>query len=93
MTSQRARAYGRVIGTIEDLGPAKLLPTECERIRAAADALLFCEDLRADDGAADALADMRDLTDHLLATDRWAPTRAERLLEDLRACGPLMPVA
>jgi hypothetical protein len=41
MTSERTKAYGRVVKTLEDVGPAKLLPTEQERIREAADVLIF----------------------------------------------------
>ena len=37
MTSERTQAYGRVIKTLEDLGPSKLQPVEQERIRDAAD--------------------------------------------------------
>ena len=41
MTSDRTQAYGRVVKTLEDLGPAKLQPAEQERIRDAADNLIF----------------------------------------------------
>ena len=33
MTSERTQAYGRIVKTLEDLGPAKLLAAEQERIR------------------------------------------------------------
>ena len=45
MTSERTQAYGRVVKTLEDLGPAKLQPAEQDRIREAADNLIFAADL------------------------------------------------
>jgi hypothetical protein len=56
MTSDRTQAYGRVVRTLEDLGPAKLQPVEQERIREAADNLIFAADL---DEAREALAPRR----------------------------------
>jgi hypothetical protein len=41
MTNERSQAYGRVIKLIEEVGPAKLHDLERQRIRHAADALLF----------------------------------------------------
>lgn len=84
MTSERAQAYGRVMSTIEDLGPTKLQAGEIERIRDAADTLLFSET-----PPADVLADVRELTHHLADTGRWTDERAAALLADLEACGPL----
>jgi hypothetical protein len=92
MTSERAQAYGRVVATIEDVGPTKLQPDEVERIRAAADTLLFSEDVQAP-GVAEALEDVRDLTEHLIESGRWTDERAQRLAADLAACGPLTPVS
>lgn len=60
MTSERAQAYGRVMSTIEDLGPTKLQAGEIERIRDAADTLLFSET-----PPSDVLADVRELGLHL----------------------------
>ncbi len=91
MNSERATAYGRVAATIEDLGPAKLQPHEVERLRAAADTLLFSEDFQAP-GAREALADVDDLTQTLVASDRWTEDRAQRLFADLAECGPVQPV-
>jgi hypothetical protein len=87
MTTERSRAYGRVVATIDDLGATKLQPREVERIRAAADTLLFCEDLSAP-GARTALDDVKDLALHLAESGRWLDERAERLAEDIAACGP-----
>jgi len=87
MTSERAQAYGRVVKTLSDLSGVKLLPAEEDRIRAAADTLLFCES--ADDpGAREALADIETLTGHLVETGRWTDESAQRLADDLHACGP-----
>jgi hypothetical protein len=79
-----------VIKTIEDLGPSKLHPTEQDRIRDAADTLLFCEDAPA---ARTALDDVRDLTDSLVESGRWLEDSAQRLLRDLEGAGPLAPVS
>ena len=90
MNSDRTQAYGRVIKTLEDLGPAKLQPAEQERIREAADNLIFAADL---DEARASLADVDALLEHLVASDRWTSERAEQLATDLLACGPVAPVA
>jgi hypothetical protein len=85
MTNERTQAYGRVVQTLSELGPTKLLPAEQDRIRDAADVLIFATDL---DGAREALRDMGDLTDHLLASGRWLEQRIDTLVADLLACGP-----
>jgi len=90
MTSERTQAYGRVIKTLEDLGPSKLQPAEQERIREAADNLIFASDF---DDAGAALADVELLAEHLVASGRWTSERAEQLASDLVACGPVFPVA
>jgi hypothetical protein len=66
MTSERSQAYGRVMRTLEDVGPAKLLDAERERVRAAADTLFFAEDLGLDESA-------RKLLQDVLATGPLAP--------------------
>jgi hypothetical protein len=91
MTSERTQAYGRVVKTLDDLGPAKLFPSEQDRVRDAADTLIFAateaEILVARD-------DMQALTQHLVDSGRWTDERAEELLADLEACGPVAaPVA
>ena len=91
MNSERSQAYGRVIRTLAELGPTKLHPGEQERLRTAADTLLFCEDPQ-DEGATAALHDARAVLDHLVASDRWSEERAGRLADDLAACGPLAAV-
>ncbi len=93
MTSERSQAYGRVMRTLEDVGPAKLQDGERERIRAAADTLFFAEDLSTDAEAREAVSDMTALARHLVESERWIEESATRLLEDVVACGPLAPVA
>jgi hypothetical protein len=93
MTSDRAQAYGRVVRTVADLAASKLLPSEQDRVREAADTLFFCEDVGADAGARAALDDLEALTRHLVESGRWTEARARRLADDVGACGPLVPVA
>jgi len=87
MTSDRSNAYGRVMQTMADVGPSKLLPSEQERLREAADTLLFCESVEAD-ALLDATRDAQELIDRLVECGRWSEARARRLSEDLAACGP-----
>jgi len=91
MTSERAQAYGRVLHTIEDLAATKLQPHEVERVRAAADTLLFSEDLSAP-GAREALEDAETLTAALVESGRWLDESAQRLFDDLAECGPVTRV-
>ena len=89
MNNERTQAYGRVVKTLEDLGPTKLQPAEVERIREAADTLIFAsgiEETRA------AMADVETLAEHLVASERWSDERARQLVEDLLACGPVTAV-
>ena len=86
MTSERSLAYGRVMKTLEDLGPAKLHDTERQRVRDAADALLFAPD--ADPGTEIARGDVEDLVHGLVESGRWTRETATRLADDVAACGP-----
>ena len=90
MTSERTQAYGRVLRTLEDVGPTKLHESEQTRIRHAADELIFAEAL---DDARATLADVEALAEHLVASGRWTESRAAELAHDILACGPLAPVA
>ena len=45
MSPERSSAYRRVMKTLEDMGPSKLLDREQQRIRYAADNLIFSNDL------------------------------------------------
>ena len=60
------------------------------RIREAADALIFAAEPEA---ARAALEDVEALVERLVDSDRWTPERAQQLLNDLAACGPVAPVA
>ncbi len=88
MTPDRSSAYGRVIKTLSDIGPSKLLDLERMRIRNAADTLLFAA--AGDQGALDAIADVEHLARHLIDTGRWLPERASALADDVAACGPAL---
>jgi hypothetical protein len=91
MNTERTQAYGRVVKTLEELGSVKLQATETERIRDAADTLVFAVTL---DEARASLEDVDALAEHLVGSGRWSDERAERLVEDLLACGPVAaPVA
>ena len=90
MNSERTQAYGRIIKTLEDLGPAKLQAAEQDRIRDAADTLIFAAGV---DDVRGALEDVDTLVEHLVASGRWTSERAQELLQDLLGCGPVTPVA
>jgi hypothetical protein len=90
MTSRRAQSYGRVMETLRSVGDTKLHPEEQDQLREAADALLFCDDIDAGPEAKTALDGVRDLTRRLVATGRWTPDAADRLLEDVAGCGPVL---
>src|SRR5687767_4487495 len=89
MNTERTQAYGRVVKTLEDLGPAKLQPAEQDRVREAADTLIFASEI---DEARAAMTDIDSLIDRLVASDRWSDERAKQLVEDLLACGPVTAV-
>jgi hypothetical protein len=89
MNSERTQAYGRVIKTLDELGPVKLLPAEQERIRDAADTLIFAAEIR---DARAALEDVETLAEHLAASGRWSDESAKQLAGDVIACGPVAPV-
>jgi hypothetical protein len=91
MTSERTQAYGRIVKTLDDLGPTKLLPSEQERIREAADTLIFASG--PDDHVIAALDDIRALAAHLAESGRWTDERAAELVDNVAATGPLAPVA
>jgi hypothetical protein len=78
--------------TLNDLGPSKLLDGEQDRIRAAADNLIFSSDLSDDVAAQEALDDVERLCHALVASGRWEQVTANRLADDFFACGPGHPV-
>lgn len=89
MNSERTQAYGRVVKTLEDIGPTKLQPAELERVRQAADTLIFAAGV---EETREAMADIDVLAEHLVASDRWSEERARQLVDDLLACGPVTAV-
>ena len=90
MNSDRTQAYGRVVKTLGDLGPAKLLDAEQQRIRDAADTLIFASSA---EEAQAATADIEALAEHLAASGRWTEERARELVHDVVDCGPMTAVA
>jgi hypothetical protein len=90
MTSRRAQSYGRVMETLRSVGDSKLHAEERDQIREASDALLFCDDIDAGPEAKVALDGVRGLTRQLVGTGRWTPDAADRLLEDIAGCGPVL---
>ena len=87
MSPERTQAYGRVMHTLNELGPSKLLTEEQDRIREAADSLIFAMDPISDPSAAAALQDAETLCTSLVQSGRWTEMTAARLLKDLRECG------
>jgi hypothetical protein len=88
MTTNRARAYGRVTTLVDELGPAKLHPPEQQAIRDAADALLFTADVASDPEAKAALSRLDEVMDHLVASERLIPETSDAILDAVEACGP-----
>jgi hypothetical protein len=88
MSPERTHSYRRVIQTLDELGPSKLLASEQDRIRQAADNLIFSSDLHADDAAREALQDVERLCTALVESGRWTRTIALTLEHDIAGCGP-----
>jgi hypothetical protein len=88
MSPERSQAYRRVMHTLDELGPSKLLDEEQDRIRHAADNLIFASGLGDDGSAQAALDDASQLCRALVESGRWEKVTAGRLASDLRACGP-----
>jgi hypothetical protein len=88
MSPERTQAYGRVMHTLNELGPSKLLADEQDRVRDAADTLIFAADLIEDPTAVEALGDVEALCVSLVQSGRWTEITAARLSKDLRECGP-----
>jgi hypothetical protein len=92
MTNERSSAYGRVMKTLHDVGPAKLHDAERHIVRDAADVLLFST--AADDAEAlEALAIVERLMADLAANERWTGESARKLADDIAACGPALALA
>jgi hypothetical protein len=88
MSPERTRAYRRVIETLDQLGPSKLLGSEQDRIRFAADSLIFSSDLVDDVAAREALDDAERLCRALVESGRWEQVTATRLADNLYGCAP-----
>jgi hypothetical protein len=88
MSPERTHAYRRVLYTLDELGPSKLQVAEQDRIRDAADTLIFCQDLDHDESAIEALEDSELLCELLVESGRWERVTADRLAHDIRQCGP-----
>lgn len=93
MSPERTQAYRRVMHTLKELGPSKLQDAEQERIRQAADTLIFSPGLTSDASARDALRDIDALCATLVDSGRWERVTAERLDRDVHECGPDAAVA
>jgi hypothetical protein len=91
MTPERAHAYRRVIQTLAELGPSKLVGDEQDRIRHAVDSLIFSRDLSGDAAAREALIDVECLCRVLVDSGRWEHAGATRLAGDISQCGPPPP--
>jgi hypothetical protein len=89
VTSRRAEAYGRVVRILNSPDGEQLRPDELERIRVAADSLLFCADVELDSAARDAADEIADLAVELVESGRWDEDTAEELVSDVLACGPV----
>jgi hypothetical protein len=91
MSPERTQAYCRVLHLLDELGPTKLQSAEQDRIRYAADSLIFCNDVLEDDATRESLEDTELLCEVLVESGRWERVTADRLIADLRACGPVLP--
>ena len=92
MTADRAQAYGRVMKTLADMGPAKLQPRERALVREAADAMLFARDIDEDAHAQMAFDALHEMVETLVESERWLFQTADRLLRDVEDCGPMVAV-
>jgi hypothetical protein len=89
VTSRRAEAYGRVVRILSGPDAEELLPDELERIREAADSLLFCGQVELDSAARAAADAIADLAVELVESGRWDEDTAEELVSEVLACGPV----
>jgi hypothetical protein len=68
-----------------------LEPEQRERVRAAADSLIFCQDVQADEHARAALIDIEALARELSSNPAWPEHRAGALVWSVVDCGPASP--
>jgi hypothetical protein len=88
MNPERVQAYRRVVEILDELGPSKLLNEEQERIRLAADNLIFSRNLEQDAAAQESLLDVEYLCERLVDSGRWEQVTATRLADSIAQCGP-----
>lgn len=91
MTSERSNAYGRVMSTLSELGPAKLHDAEAAIVREATDTLLFSSAPQ-DLAAVEAITLVERLMHDLTESGRWTTESAQRLADDVAACGPALAI-
>jgi hypothetical protein len=84
MTAERAQAYARVMALLDDA--PELQKTECDLLRAAADALLFAREL--DTETEEAVSEARAVAHSVVDSGRCRMELAAGLLVALRGCGP-----
>ncbi len=88
MSPERAAAYRRVMQKLADVGPAKLHDAEQQRIRAAADNLIFSSTVDHDIEAQEAIDDVERLSLALAESGRWEQDAAADLATLVIQCGP-----
>ena len=88
MSPERTQSYRRVMRTLDELGPSKLQQSEQDRIRTAADTLIFSSGISGDPVAEDSLLDIERLCGDLVDCGRWEAVAARQLSDDLYGCGP-----
>jgi hypothetical protein len=83
MTPERAHAYQRMMQTLKEMGPSKLLGDEQQRIGYAADNLIFSRDLAQDIPARAAMAAIERLCRALVHSARCEQAAALRLANNI----------
>jgi hypothetical protein len=88
MSPERAQAYRKVVEMVDADAPSELLDGERDRIRYAADNLIFSRDVATDVAAQEALGDVGRLCRALVDSGRWDKVAARELAEHVSLCGP-----
>jgi hypothetical protein len=86
VNADRADSYTRLTRYLEAVGPSKLHADEQDRVRHAADTLVFADAW--DNDVAAALDDINHLAESLVDSGRWEPDSADHLVELVGSCGP-----
>jgi hypothetical protein len=84
MTAERAHAYAQVMALLDDA--RELDRSDCDLLRAAADALLFAQEIGTETD--EAVSEARALAHSLVGAGRCRMELAAGLLVALRNCGP-----